>query len=47
MKREVTAALLTASNHFTVGMYSDVYESICFKLSTMIDTVDIYILVLI
>ena len=32
---------------FTVGMHSDVYELIWFKLSVMIDTTELYILILV
>ena len=45
--REMTALLLTASKNFNVGMHSDVYEMICFKVGMVVDTIKHYILKLV
>ena len=42
--REITAVLMTVSKNF--GMHSHVYESIWFKVGMMIDTIELYILIL-
>ena len=40
--REITAVLLIASKLFNVGIHSDIYESICIKVDSMIDTIELY-----
>ena len=48
-QRKKSAVLPTGSKKtlFHVGMYSGVYESIWFKIDTMIDTIELYILILV
>ena len=41
------AVLLTAWKNFSIGMHLNIYESIWFKLSMMIGTIDLYILILV
>ena len=38
---------ITASKNFNIGMYSDMNESIWFKLDMMIDALVLYILILV
>ena len=45
--REITAVLLTASKNFSIGMQSDVYESIWLKLGVMTHAIVLYILILV
>ena len=45
-KREIGGSL-TMSDNFNVDMHSDVYESIWLKLGVMIETIVLYILILI
>ena len=45
--REITAVLWTVSKTFQVGMLSDVYEWIWLQLGVMIDTVVLYMLILV
>ena len=46
--REITAVLQTAlKKNVSVGMHLDVYVWIWFKLSMMIDTIELYILILV
>ena len=44
--REMTPVLL-CKNNFSVGMHSDIYELIWFKCGVMIDTIELYILILV
>ena len=45
--REITAVFLTASKTFNVGMHSDIYKSIWVRLDVMIDTIELYMLILV
>ena len=45
--REIAVILLTALQTFNVGMHSNVYEWIWFRLGMMIDTVQLYIMILV
>ena len=42
----ITAAILNTSKTFITGMHLDIYEWICFKLGVMIDTTELFILIL-
>ena len=44
--KEIIAVLLTASKNLNDGMHSEVYESVWSKLGMIIDTVALYILIL-
>ena len=41
------AVLLTTSKNISVGIYLDIYNFIWFRLVMMIDTTDLYILILV
>ena len=43
----MTTVLLTASKNLNVGMHSDVWEPVWTKLSMMIDTIELYSLILV
>ena len=43
----ITAVLLTVSKYFNVGMHSDIYWSVWYKLGMMIDTTALCILILV
>ena len=45
--KEITTVFLTASYNFNVGMHSDSYELIWFKLGVMVVTAECYILILV
>ena len=45
--KKKSAVLFTGSKNFNVGMHSDVYELIWFKFSMIIDTIVLYILILV
>ena len=45
--REISAVILTISNSFDVGIHSDIYEPIGFQLGVMIDTTELYVLILV
>ena len=48
MKQEkYVTALQTASKNFDACMHSDVFSSILFKLGIIIDTIELYILILV
>ena len=46
-RREITAVLLTVSKKFSIGIHSDFYESVWFKLGMIVDTIELYILILV
>ena len=45
--REIIVVLLTAFKNFHVGMHSNIYELIWFKVGMMMDTVALHILILV
>ena len=45
--RKISAVLQTASTNFNTGMHLDVYDSILFKHGIVIDTIKLYILMLV
>ena len=45
-KRETAAVLLTASENWNVGIHSDIYELIWCRLGAIVDTIELYSLIL-